>query len=366
MSTRRAKSTAALSSARLIDLNDLPLGFIDVELGAPPAELVSDTKVVVLHPEQGPPAGVLKVAHGVLGAAELRTQRRVLAELAVHHGLDDEWRELVPRILAFNERTDATTSVESYRPGMDLAGVLERRPNYAAELTTSALTAIAPLHRRTATFVGMDNICYLRRWVIEPLADVTYMCQRLDPRLVSQVDHLGGMLRQALINQRIPVSWTHGDYTPANVRVAGVHGRVTGIVDWGGARPGRPAVIDEYLMVLTVACQVAGTELGTVVADRLRTGGLADGERDALGAARERTDEEIGKLQCTNAEIDEKVAILLTWLHRVADLWRKRATPPNQHVWLAANVAPVLEAVAAGHGPVGYGAPRRNDDADGR
>jgi len=366
MSTRRAKSTAALSSARSIDLTDLPLGFIDVELGTPPAELINSTKVVVLHPEQGPPAGVLKVARGVLGAAELRTQRRVLAELAVHQGLDDEWRELVPRILAFNERTDATTSVESYRPGMDLAAVLASRAKCATELTASALTAIAPLHRRTATFVGMDNICYLRRWVIEPLADVAYMCQRLDPRLVAKVDHLGGMLRQALIGQRIPVSWTHGDYTPANVRVADAHGRVTGIVDWGGARPGRPAVIDEYLMVLTVACLVEGAELGTVVADRLRTGGLSRAERDALGVARERSDAEIGKRKRANAEIDEKVAILLTWLHRVADLWRKRATPPNQHVWLAANVAPVLKAVAAGYGPLGYAVSRRNSDVDGR
>src|ERR1700761_6176128 len=183
MSTRRAKSTEPLSSAQLIDLNDLPLGVIDVELSTAPAELVSDTKVIVLHHEQGAPAGVLKVARGVLGPAELRIQRRVLAELAVHHRLDDEWRELVPRILAFNERTDVTTSVESYRPGTDLAAVLARRSNNAAALTTSALAAIAPLHRRTATYVGMDNICYLRRWVIEPLADVTYMCQRLDPRL---------------------------------------------------------------------------------------------------------------------------------------------------------------------------------------
>ena len=48
--------------------------------------------------------------------------------------------------------------------------------------------------------------------------------------------------------------------------------------------------------------------------------------------------------------IDERVAILLTWLHHVADLWRKRATHPNHHIWWATNVAPVLDAVAAWHG----------------
>jgi|HubBroStandDraft_3_1064219.scaffolds.fasta_scaffold84711_1 Phosphotransferase enzyme family len=346
MSTRRIRSTAPSSSAGLIDANDLPIGLIDIELSTPPAELLSDTAVVVLRPEQGPPGAVLKVARGLLGAADLRTQRRVLAELAIHEGLDEEWRELLPRMLAFDERTNATVSVESYRPGMDLAEVLARRPNRFEELTAAALSAIAPLHRRTATFVVVDNVCLLRRWVIEPLAGLTDLCARLDPRRVSEVDRLGTMLRQALVGWRMPVSWTHGDYTPGKVRVAGVRGPVTGIVDWGGARPGQPALIDEYLMILTASCQVERAELGTVVAERLRAGGLSDRERNVLRAAHNRPDADIGDRE----RIDERVAILLTWLHRVADLWRKCDTHPNHHIWWATNVAPVLDAVAAWHG----------------
>ena len=184
-------------------------------------------------------------------------------------------------------------SVESYRPGIDLADVLARRPNRVEELTAAALRAIAPLHRGTATFVVVDNVCLLRRWVVEPLAGLTDMCRRLDPRLVSEVDRLGTMLRQALVGWRMPVSWTHGDYTPANVRVADIRGPVTGIVDWGGARPGQPAFIDEYLMILMASCQVERTDLGTVVADRLRAGGLSDRERNALRAGRDRPDADI-------------------------------------------------------------------------
>src|SRR6516164_9195032 len=123
MSTRRITSTAPSSSARLINGDDLPIGLIDIELSMPPAELLGDTAVVMLGPEQGPPAAVLKVARGLLRATELRTQRRVLAELAIHQGLNEEWRDVLPRILAFDERRDATVSVESYRPGMDLAEV---------------------------------------------------------------------------------------------------------------------------------------------------------------------------------------------------------------------------------------------------
>ncbi len=347
MSTRRNRSTAP---ARLIDADDLPIGLIDIELSMPPTDLVGDTAVVLLRPEQGPPAAVLKVARGPLGAAELRTQRRVLAELAIHPGLDEEWRELLPRILAFDERTDATVSVESYRPGTDLAEVLARSPNRVEELTAAALSAIAPLHRRTATFVVVDNLCLLRRWVVEPVVGLTDICRRLEPRLVPEVNRLGTMLRQTLVGRRMPVSWTHGDYTPGNVRVAGVRGPVTGIVDWGGARPGQPALIDEYLMILISSCQVERADLGTVVAERLRAGGLSDRERNALRAARDQADADIGGRERIHERIDERVAILLTWLHHVADLWRKCATHPNQHIWFATNVAPVLDAVTAWDG----------------
>jgi hypothetical protein len=339
-------TSTARSSDWLIDTNDFPIGFIDVALSVPPAELVGDMGVVLLRPEEGPPAAVLKVARGQLRAANLRMQRRVLAELAIHQGLDDEWRDVLPRILAFDERTNATVSVESYLPGIDLAEVLARCPNRVEELTAAALGAIAPLHRGTATSVLVDNVCLLRRWVIEPLAELTDMCQRLDPSLVQEVDRLGTMLRQALIGWRMRVGWAHGDYTPSNVRVAGVQGPVTGIVDWGRARPGRLAFIDEYLMILTASCQVERTDLGTVVANRLRASGLSDRERNALRAAHDRQDADIGR----GEHIDERVAILLTWLHHVADLWHKCATQPNHHTWLATNVAPVLDAVRAWHG----------------
>ncbi|WP_081665501.1 aminoglycoside phosphotransferase family protein [Mycobacterium sp. UM_CSW] len=328
---------------RLIDVNDLPIGFIDVALSMPPAELVGETVVVLLRPEKGPPTAVLKVARGQLRAAKLRMQRRVLAELAVHQGLNDEWRKLLPRILAFDERANAAVSVESYRRGTDLAEVLARRPNRVEELTAAALRAIAPLHRGTATPAVVDNFCLLRRWVVEPLATLTDACRRLDPHRVPDMNRLGTVLRQALVGWRMPVSWTHGDYTPTNVRVAGIRGPVTGIVDWGGARPGQPAFVDEYLMILTASSLVERTDLGTVVADRLRAGGLSVRERSALRAAHDEAEADIEHTE----PIDERIAIVLTWLRHAAGSWRKRETPPDHHTWWATDVAPVLDAVAA-------------------
>lgn len=303
-------------------------------------------RLSLLRAEQGPTAAVLKVARSVPGAAELRLQARVLAELALHPGLDAEWRKLLPRTLTFDERTDATVSVESYLPGTGLADVLARRPDRAEELTAAALSAIAPLHRRTATFVVVDDFDVLRRWVIEPLACLTELCRRHDPRLVPEVDRLQTILRQAFVRRRMRVSWTHGNYTPRNVRVAGVHGPVTGIVDWGEAEPSRLALIDEYLMILTASCQVERADLGTVVTERLRAGGLSDRERNALRAARDRSNTDSGDRESIDECVDERIAILLTWLHHAVDLCRKRPSDPNHRIW-ATTVAPVLNYAAA-------------------
>jgi hypothetical protein len=292
-----------------------------------------------LRAERGTTAALLKVARCLPGAEELRTQCRVLAEIASHPGLDEEWRELLPRILNFHERTDATISVESYRPGIDLAEVLARDPNRVEELTAAALSAIAPLHQATARLVVVDNL--LRRWLVEPVADLTNICERMDPGMVPKLDHLETMLGRALTGRRMPVCWTHGDYTPDNVRMAGLQGPVNGIVGWGGAQAERPALIDEYLMILTASCQLEGADLGAVVSERLRAGGLSDSEKTTLRASCGRSDTGIGDSEGSH----ERLGILLAWLHHAAGLWRKRATQPKHHIWWATNVAPVLEAV---------------------
>ncbi len=303
-------------------------------------------RLSVLRAEQGPAAAVVKVARSAPGAEELRSQRRALAELAIHPELDAAWRELLPRTLTFDERTDATVSVESYRPGIGLAEVLARHPDRAGELTAAALRAIAPLHGRTATFVVVDDLYLLRRWVIEPLADLTDLCRRLDPRLVAEVDRLETLLRGALLRRRMPISWTHGNYTPRSVRIAGVQGPVTGILNWGAASHSRLALIDEYLMVLTVSCQVEQAELATVITERLRAGGLSNCERDALRAAHDRSNTDGEDCERIDDGMDERIAILLTWLHHVVDFRSERPTDRNHHVW-AVNVAPVLHAIAA-------------------
>jgi hypothetical protein len=169
-----------------------------------------------LRVERGPSVAVLKVARDLRGATELRTQRRLVAEIANQSELDDGWRELLPRVLSFDERADATVCVESVRPGIVLAEVLAGDPDRFEELTTLALDAIAPLHRATARSIVVDNLSSVRQWVVAPAADLADICGRLGPGLTPKLERLEAMLTRAIVGRRMTVCWTHGDYTPVS------------------------------------------------------------------------------------------------------------------------------------------------------
>jgi hypothetical protein len=268
------------------------------------------------------------------------SQPQVLASLAAHSRLTDEWRALLPGLVPSNGQF-GSRPVGSDLQKIALADALEREPHRLEELTAAALAAIAPLHRQTATLIVVDDVCLLPRWVGQPLAALTEICQTVDPDMVAAIDRLRRVLREALVGRRLPTCWTHGHYTPGNVRLD-VHGSVIGIEDWGWARPAQLALIDEYLMILTASRQVEEAELGAIVAARLQTGGLSDRERNALGARHDRP-----SAYFENCEpVDERTAILLTWLHFAAKQLRKRATHSKVSGWWAADVAPVLQTVA--------------------
>jgi phosphotransferase family enzyme len=299
-----------------------------------------------LRVEQGPAVAVLRLARDQRGAEQLHKQRQVIAEIASHPGLDQDWRELLPQVLAFDERQDATVSVESYRPGIDLAEVLASHPDRFEELTVAALAAIAPLHRTTERLIVVDIICSVGQWVVEPMAELARVYGRVNPHLVPRLERLEVMLGQALVGRRMAVSWTHGDYTPDNVRLAGPQGPVNRIVGWGEARGDRLALIDVYLLILTASCQAEGAHLGSIVSRRLEAGGLSDSERNALRAGHGRSDTKVSE----SAPIDERLAILLAWLHHAAASLRNNAALPTHDDWLDVNVTPVLDVVATWRG----------------
>lgn len=295
-----------------------------------------------LRAERGPAVAVVKVARDIRGTMQLSTQRRLVAEISSQPGLDEVWREMLPRVLAFDERPDKTVCVESYCHGISLVEVLADDPDRFEDLATLALAAVAPLHRATARLIVVDNLSSVRQWIVEPVAGLADVCSRMDARLVPILDRLESTLTRAIVGRRMTVCWTHGNYTPDNVQLAGRHAQVNRIVGWDEARGDRLALIDEFLMILATSCQVEGADLGTVVSRRLKAGGLSDSERNALIAGSSQS----GTGANPSERVDERVAILLTWLHYVAVLLRRNTGGSVRSSWLATNVSPVLDVVA--------------------
>lgn len=288
-----------------------------------------------LRAERGPAVAVMKIARNQRGATELRTQRRLVAEIASQPGLDKAWRDLLPRVLSFDERADATVCVESYRPGTFLAEVLAEHPDRFEALAAQALEAIAPLHRATSRSIVVDHLSSVRKWVVDPVID---LAGRLDHALTPELEQLEATLTRAIVGRRMTVCWTHGAYTPDCVQLAGPRGPVNRIEGWDRARGDRPALIDTYLLILTASAQVEDVDLCAVVSARLSAGGLSNSERDVLKAMNGRLEEP--------ETVDERVAILLAWLHHTAAQCRVAAEPSQLDVALDAQVAQVLGAVA--------------------
>ncbi|MGV0716363.1 glycosyltransferase [Mycolicibacterium sp. XJ662] len=332
---RRSSHSRSFDAAWLAVLDETTSGCTTAQ----PVRTVSDVDVAILRSKCGEPYAVAKIANGALGTRELSTQRVILHRLSTDDRLA-ELHQLLPRVLAFRETPRGITSLETYRPGVSLADAVMGRRDHAPSLTAGALAAIGLLHRQTGTVTLIDDAA-LHDWVGEPLAALADICVRMDPRLLSNVDHVGELLCGALMQRRALVSWTHGDFTPDNIQLDAQTGAVTGIVDWGGARPGRLALLDSYLLILGVSRMLEARELGDIVRRRLRSGGLNPLERQSLRASYHSS--ETATPRCDR--LDEEALILLTWLHHAAEMWRKCVTYQEHRIWWAANIAPVLRAV---------------------
>ena len=144
------------------------------------------------------------------------------------------------------------------------------------------------------------------------------VCGRLDPGLMPKLERLEGMLARAIVGRRMTVCWTHGDYTPDSVRLAGPRGPVNRIVGWDKAREDRPALIDHVPDDLD-------RELPAQEADLRRRRQPTTHRRRAFRLRAECADAGTGRSgeRCRDPErIDERVAILLAWLHHSAAVCR--------------------------------------------
>ena len=203
---------------------------------------VTDTAVFTVNGPRGEP-GVLKAAMTESSMAGLRRESEVLRQLWSDEQLGD-WRAVLPVPLDAGNAGAGAFLLTSRLPGQ-VARDLPREA--VSRLTPSAVDAISLLHRRTQTVRVVDETL-LVQWVDQP-------AERIRMALPSNgvVGCLAGALRSDLAGRPLTLGWAHGDFHPGNVLVS-ADGRVTGIVDWGGAREQDLSVLDLAFWLLTVPC----------------------------------------------------------------------------------------------------------------
>ena len=285
---------------------------------------VTDTSVLTVSGPRG--EAVLKVTDTESGLAGLRREGDVLGRLWADDGLGN-WRAMLPVPLDSGDAGSGAFLLTSRLPGQDGREV---PPETASRLTSAAVDAITPLHRRTRTIRMVDQ-ALLSSWVDQP-------AQRIRTALPGNgaVGRLAEALRADLSGRMLTLGWTHGDFHAGNLLV-GADGRVTGIVDWGEARDEDLPVLDLAFWLLTVPAPGQPRELGKRIAARLRHERFwTPAESRMLGRAAD------GGLPAG------RTLLLLAWLRHVGSNLAKSDRYASSPLWLRWNVVPVLRQVAHG------------------
>ncbi|MEU7699507.1 phosphotransferase [Streptomyces sp. NPDC039028] len=278
--------------------------------------------LVVKHPRSPRAAGSL-----TRGCAALR-------ELAV----DDRfaaWRRLLPSAEELRYDGRLLLVAERCLPGVEADALLRRAPGRTWTVAVAALAAVAGLHRAT----GQPERADLRTadWVDARLAVLTDQIPWCGgPRGAPAVRALGERLHTGLAGRTLTAGRTHGDYHPGNILVDEADGTPSGVIDWADSLPDGPCAVDSYLFVLALRQQRERRELGQIVAEAVRRGGLLPEDRALLGHA---------DVPPPRQERDEALLPLLTWLWHVAGNAAKSARYGRSRRWVAGNVVPVLTEV---------------------
>lgn len=270
------------------------------------------------------PSEVLKLPlthRGELG------RRREMATLASLHAdrRTEAWAVAAPCVVAHGTAGDRVWSRESYLPARSGAEAIADGLRPDALLLGGAALA-SGLHRATGA-PGIVDDDRFRTWVLEPAGAVVAAC----PEAESGVTALVETLRSVLAGRTVTVTRTHGDLSPANLRV-GTEGSVTGLVDWEAATPEGLPEVDLVGLVAATRSLVDTREFGEVIRDLMR---------------RPWNEEEVAVVAAgPNRHLPRAAVVLVAWLHHVATNLTKSDAYAGNRVWVVRNVITVAEALA--------------------
>src|SRR5262249_38002558 len=201
------------------------------------------SSVLALGPHLGRTTALLRVANSSEGIAALRRQSEALRAFRSEPGLRN-FCELLPIVLAEGHGAGSAYIVEQPvlgEPGNTMSFDDGRRERALA----SAANAITELHSRTASKSGIDQ-AWLSDWIDPPIEPVLGAAPPpiCSAGAIAALEVIRQYQRSAWTDRNLPLGWSHGEFSLANLRYARDGSRVTGITGWAQARRNAPAALD--------------------------------------------------------------------------------------------------------------------------
>ena len=305
----------------------------------PATMLTSDSDTLVVALQADPDRLIAKIATSAAATSGLEQHVDSLTRLrALLAG--DPAAELLPRVVREGRLDGHLVVIET-----QLAGHAATRHQSDA-VTRVAAAALTGIHRATATTQLVDDAA-LARWVDEPLDYLRGL--RGLPGDLHSLDRLRTLLHDALAGRQVVTSWVHGDFWPGNVLVEesvaqasrpvdGTDGgepvvdvRVTGLADWENAESGGLPDVDLLHWWLATQPVELGAAVRQVVAQP------ADVRQQLAELS----------IELPNPQLALEHLALLTWLRHVTAGMDRTSADHLGRVWLARNVKPILQLLAA-------------------
>lgn len=261
---------------------------------------------------------VLRIAIGP-ARSELEAQRRALGALSAA-ARRREVAKRIPSLLAYGKAGLGDWSLESRIEGARSAAMP------ADPVLDDCVEFLVALHGTVPNKSDERSVS----------ANADVVARVCPNEQANELRTLAVRLERALAD--LPRGFAHGDFWGGNLLVD--DGRLSGVVDWAGAGPGRLPVLDLLHLHISASRWTRNVHLGPTVVDEFLPwahAGAAPSVRSYCGR--------LG-LDLTGSELESLV--LAYWLDRVAyeiETFRDRARP----TWVRRNIIDVLEAVPSGH-----------------
>lgn len=280
--------------------------------------LTPDLQTIAVEGSNGRPPLTIDLAVTDWGNEILARRNRSMTELGVLDGIAS-LRPVLPYPIEHDRSDDRHFMLESAISGRPGNLVAIEEPDAVVD---AAIATLAVLYEASGRWVAFGDE-QLERWVSLPLRQLGEALKGATGDLAA----IESVMCEALRNIAAPSGRLHGNMELENL-LFDRQGKLAGVTNWEWSSVG-PVIVDRAGLALSSLLVEAGTDTGHVVGDLLDDPERLLAHRALVGT--------------TVPKVDSRVLVLLAWLNQLGPILRATAVRTPSQLWVARNVAPVLE-----------------------